>query len=55
LSLFFNKTSDKGRTGPAWNGGGKGGEGERGGQGGKMTQTMYAHVNKWTQKNFFKD
>jgi hypothetical protein len=23
------------------------GEGGNGGQGGKMTQTMYAHVNKW--------
>jgi hypothetical protein len=39
FSFFFNKISDKGRTGPAWNwagvGGGKG-------QGGEMTQTMYA-------------
>jgi hypothetical protein len=48
LCLFFNKISDKGRTGPAWNwvgveSGRKGGEG---GQGGEMTQTMYAHVNK---------
>jgi hypothetical protein len=46
LSLFFNKTSDKGRTGPAWNGGRKEGEVGGGGQWGEMTQTMYAHVNK---------
>jgi hypothetical protein len=46
LSLFFNKTSDKGRTGPAWNGGGKEGEDGGGGQEREMTQTMYAHVNK---------
>jgi hypothetical protein len=46
LSLFFNKTSDKGRTGHTWNCGGKG-EGIRGGgQGREMTQTIYEHVNK---------
>jgi hypothetical protein len=27
-----------------------GGEGGGGGQGGQMTQTMYAHVNKWIIK-----
>jgi hypothetical protein len=46
LSLFFNKISDKGRTGPAWNCGKKGGEGGGGRQGREMTQTMYAHVSK---------
>jgi hypothetical protein len=29
---------------------GEGGEGRGGGQGGEMTQTMYAHVNKWVIK-----
>jgi hypothetical protein len=43
LSLFFNKISDKGRTGPDWN---RGEKGEERGQRGEMTQTMYAHVNK---------
>jgi hypothetical protein len=46
LSLFFNKISDKGRKGPAWNCGGKGGKGGERGQGEEMTQTMYAHMNK---------
>jgi hypothetical protein len=46
LSLFFNKTSDKGRTGPAWNSRGKREESGGGGQRGEMTQTMYARVNK---------
>jgi hypothetical protein len=46
LFLFFNKTSDKGRTGPAWNWGRKEGEGKGGGKEGEMTQTMYAHGNK---------
>jgi hypothetical protein len=46
LSLFFNKTSDKGRTGPTWNRGGKGERVGEGGKGGEMTQIMYAHVNK---------
>jgi hypothetical protein len=50
LSFFFNKTSDKVRTGPAWNGEGKKGEGGGGGQGGEMTQTMYARVNKRIKK-----
>jgi hypothetical protein len=44
LCHFFNKINDKGRTGPAWNGVG------RGRQGGEMTQTMYACVNKWKKK-----
>jgi hypothetical protein len=50
LSLFFNKISDKGRTEPAWSWGGKGREDGRGGQGTELTQTMYAHVNKWIKK-----
>jgi hypothetical protein len=44
LFLLFNGTGEKGRTGSAWKGEGKWGEG--GGQEGEMTQTMYAHVNK---------
>jgi hypothetical protein len=45
LSLFFNKTSDKGRTGPAGTEGGRG-RGWGGRQRGEMTQTMYVHANK---------
>jgi hypothetical protein len=41
LSLFFNKTSDKGRTGPAWNGVGQGGE---------MTQTMHIEYTLFVNK-----
>jgi hypothetical protein len=46
LCLFFNKISDKGRMGPAWNLRREGGEGLGERQGGEMTQTIYAHVNK---------
>jgi hypothetical protein len=46
LCLFCNKTSDKDRTGPAWNRRGREERGEEGGRGGEMTQTMYAHMNK---------
>jgi hypothetical protein len=45
-SLFFNKTSDKSRTQPAWNWGRKVIEGGERDKGGEMTQIMYAHVNK---------
>jgi hypothetical protein len=50
LSLFFNKTNDKGRTGPAWNWEGRE---KRGGEGAgeEMTQTMYAYVSKRNKKN----
>jgi hypothetical protein len=49
LSLFFNKTSDKGRTGPVWNGRVRGERvGEKGR--GEMTQTIYAGVNKRIKK-----
>jgi hypothetical protein len=46
LCLFFNKITEKGRTGPAWKGRGERGEGWGRGHRGEMTQTMYAHVNK---------
>jgi hypothetical protein len=47
LMYLFNKIRDKGRTGSAWKRGvGRRGKGGLGGQGEKMTQTMYAHVNK---------
>jgi hypothetical protein len=35
---------------PGTEGRGRRGEDGRGGQGGEMTQTMYAHVNKWIIK-----
>jgi hypothetical protein len=50
LCLFFNKTSDKDGTRPAWNWGEKGEEGGGGGQGEEMTQTMYVYVNKRIKK-----
>jgi hypothetical protein len=45
LFLLFNRTGEKCRTSSAWKcrGGGAGQKGE-------MTQTMYAHVNKWIIK-----
>jgi hypothetical protein len=45
LISLFNRTGEKCRTGSAWKGGGRQGEGG-GRAGGEMTQTMYAHVNK---------
>jgi hypothetical protein len=42
-----SKSVFKGRTGPDCNWGGEEGKSDGGGQGGEMTQTMYAHVNKW--------
>jgi hypothetical protein len=48
LYLFFDKISDKGRTGPAWNWGEGGGEkGGEGGKGEKWPKQTYAYVKKW--------
>jgi hypothetical protein len=49
LMSFLQQNPDKGRRRPAWNWGRVGGKGRGGEQGGEMTQTVYAHVNKWTK------
>jgi hypothetical protein len=50
LFLFFSGPGEKHITGSAWKWGEKKGKGGSREQGGEMTQTMYAHVNKWIIK-----
>jgi hypothetical protein len=55
LMSFLQQNQSQGQNGTCLNWGGEGGKGGGRGQDGEMTQTMYAHVNKWiTTKKTFK-